>query len=277
MDAVREQRSVRPGLALVEEPPETPPGERRPKRRWIIGVLAFAVVATIVAFSIMPRIQARSVVHKETAQMALPYVSVVRPKQSAPAEEVILPANVQAYYDAPIYARTNGYLKKWYVYIGARVRKGQLLAEIDTPEVDQQLRQARANLATAQANLALSETTSARYQGLLKTNSVAQQEADNAKGAYTANKAIVQSNQADVSRLEQLQSFEKIYAPFNGVITVRNTDVGALITAGSGGGPGTELFHISQPDILRAYVKVPEAYAPSAKPGLTADLTLAEF
>src|ERR671937_1066083 len=161
MDAVREQRSVRPGLALVEEPPDTPPGERRPKRRWIIGVLAFAVVATIVAFSIMPRIQARSVVHKETAQMALPYVSVVRPKQSAPAEEVILPANVQAYYDAPIYARTNGYLKKWYVDIGARVRKGQLLAEIDTPEVDQQLRQARANLATAQANLALSETTSA--------------------------------------------------------------------------------------------------------------------
>ncbi len=209
--------------------------------------------------------------------MALPTVAIIHPERSAEAEEVVLPANVQAFISAPIYARTNGYVKKWYADIGAHVKQGQLLAEIETPEVDQQLQQARADLATAQANLHLAEITANRYQDLLKTNSVSQQETDNATGALAANQATVQANQANVSRLQQLQSFEKIYAPFTGVITARKTDIGDLIDAGASGGSKTDLFDMAQPDRLRVYVNVPEAYSQAAKPGLTADLTLAEF
>src|SRR5246500_2256081 len=157
------------------------PGPMREKRsRWWVVALAVVAAVLLVIFGIMPRIQADKELKKETARMAIPTVSVVQPKRSAPAQELILPANVQAFSDAPIYARTNGYLKRWYVDIGAHVKAGQLLAEIDTPEVDQQLRQARADLNTAEANLNLSEITSSRYQGLLKTDSVSQQEADNA-------------------------------------------------------------------------------------------------
>ena len=209
--------------------------------------------------------------------MAVPTVAVVQPKRSAPAQEIVLPANVQAFADAPIYARTNGYLKRWYVDIGSRVKQGQLLAEIDTPEVNQQLRQARADLGTTQANLNLSKITADRYQGLLKTDSVSKQESDNAAGDYEAKQASVQSAQANVKRLEELQSFQRIYAPFSGVITARNTDIGALINSGSTGGNGNELFHIAQPDKLRVYVSVPQVYSQAAKPGITADLTLAEF
>ncbi len=161
---------------------------------------------------------------------------MVKPKRSAPAQEIVLPASVQAFIDAPIYARTNGYLKKWYVDIGGHVKAGQLLAEIDTPEVNQQLRQSLADLATAQANLNLSKITADRYEGLLKTDSVSKQESDNAAGDYAAKQANLQSSQANVKRLQELQSFQKIYAPFAGVITARNTDVGALIDSGSGGG-----------------------------------------
>jgi RND family efflux transporter MFP subunit len=202
---------------------------------------------------------------------------VVQPKRSAPAHEIILPASVQAFADAPIYARTNGYLKRWYVDIGTRVQAGQLLADIDTPEVNQQLRQARADLATAQANLNLSKITAGRYAGLLATDSVSKQESDNATGDYEAKQALLQSSQANVRRLEELLSFQKIYAPFAGVITARNTDIGALIDSGSSGGTRTELFHIVQPDKLRVYVSVPQVYSQAAKPGLTADLTLSEF
>lgn len=209
--------------------------------------------------------------------MALPTVAVIHPERTADAEEVVLPANVQAFISAPIFARTNGYVKKWYADIGAHVKQGQLLAEIETPEVDQQLQQARADLGTAQANLHLAEITANRYQDLLKTNSVSQQETDNATGALAATKATVQANQANVSRLLQLQSFEKIYAPFTGVITARKTDIGDLIDAGSSGGSKTDLFDIAQPDKLRVYVNVPEAYSQAARPGLMADLTLAEF
>ncbi len=239
-------------------------------------VVSLAVVGALTS-GILPRLTARTTLRKETAQMALPTVAVVRPERTAEAEEVVLPANVQAYISAPIYARTNGYLKKWYADIGAHVKEGQLLAEIETPEVDQQLQQARADLGTAQANLHLAEITANRYQDLLKTNSVSQQETDNATGALAANKATVQANQANVNRLQQLQSFEKIYAPFTGVITARKTDIGDLIDAGASGGSKTDLFDIAQPDRLRVYVNVPEAYSQAAKPGLTADLTLAEF
>jgi RND family efflux transporter MFP subunit len=252
-------------------------GTSSPKKRWHLIVIGLIVVVGVLGSGIWTRVRARAVLRTETDKMALPTVSVIHPERSAPAQELVLPASVQPYINAPIFARTNGYLKRWYADIGTHVKKGQLLAEIETPEVDQQLRQARANLATAQANLALSKITATRFQGLLTTNAVAQQDADNATGTFNANRAIVQSNEANVSQLEQLQSFEKIYAPFDGVITVRNTDIGALINSGSSGGQSTELFQIAQPDRLRVYVSVPEAYATAARPGLTATLTFASF
>jgi RND family efflux transporter MFP subunit len=249
----------------------------RSKKHWIVGVGAFLIVAAVVISGIVPRVRARVTVRAETDRLAVPSVIVAQPKRSAPGQEVTLPANVQAFRDAPIYARTNGYLKRWYVDIGARVKAGQLLAEIDTPEVDQQLHQARADVSTAEANMHLSEITSSRYQGLLKSDSVSQQDADNANGDYAAKKAIVQSAQANLRRLEELQSFEKIYAPFDGILTARNTDIGQLINSGSSTGPKSELFHMAAPGKLRVYVNVPEVYSRAAKPGLKADLTLAEF
>jgi RND family efflux transporter MFP subunit len=249
----------------------------RPSSHWWIAVLAFVAVVALIVSGILPRIQARNTLAKETKEMAIPTVALVHPQRSAPSNELVLPANVQAYIDAPIYARTNGYLKKWYADIGARVTAGELLAEIETPEVDQQLRQTRADLATAEANLSLARITADRYVGLLKTDSVSKQDTDNAQANYAAQKATVQSGEANVKRLEELQSFEKIYAPFAGVITARNTDIGALIDSGSSGGSRTELFHIAQPDRLRVYVNVPEVYSQAAKPGLSADLVLAEF
>lgn len=265
----------------IEPATNTAPGLEPPggglAGRWWIVLLAVAVVVAVVIFGILPRIQARATLKRETEEMAIPDVSVVVPQHTAPAQEIVLPANVQAYMDSPIYARTNGYLKAWYVDIGARVKAGQLLAEIDTPEVNQQLRQALADLATAQANVHLAQITAERYAGLLKTDSVSKQDADNAESDYAAKKTIVQSAEANVKRLEDLQSFQKVFAPFAGVITARNTDIGALIDSGSSGGPRTELFHIAQPGRLRVYVNVPEAYSRAARPGLTADLTLAEF
>jgi RND family efflux transporter MFP subunit len=248
-----------------------------PKKGWMIALLAFVVVAIVVTSGIVPRVRARTALRNETNRLAVPAVIVAQPKKSAPGQEIVLPANVQAYRDAPIYARTNGYLKRWYVDIGARVKAGQLLAEIDTPEVDQQLHQASADLSTAEANLHLAEITASRYQGLLKSDSVSQQDADNAAGDFSAKKAIVQSAQANLRRLQELQSFEKIYAPFAGIITARNTDIGQLIDSGSSSGPKSELFHIAAPGKLRVYVNVPQIYSQAAKPGLKADLTLDEF
>jgi len=270
---VEQQKDAGPTVLRTEPEVSRP----RSSSRWWIAVLAFVIVIGVVVAGILPRIQARATLRRETAEMAIPAVAVVHAKRSAPSQEIVLPANVQAYIDAPIYARTNGYLRKWYVDIGAHVKAGQLLAEIETPEVDQQLRQARADLSTAEANLHLAQITAERYQGLLKSDSVSQQDVDNANGDYAAKNATVQSAQANVKRLEEVQSFEKIYAPFEGVITARNTDIGALIDSGSSGGQRTELFHIAQPDKLRVYVNVPEAYSQAAKPGLTADLTLSEF
>jgi RND family efflux transporter MFP subunit len=261
-------------LRAIIPPPYEPP--KRKRFPWVlVGILVIAVIA--LTAGILPRIQARTELKKETAEMAIPVVSVVQPRRSGPAQELVLPANVQAYADAPIYARTNGYLKRWYADIGTHVKAGQLLAEIDTPEVNQQLRQAHADLATAQANLNLSKITADRYHGLLSTDSVSKQEADNAAGDYAAKLAVEQSAQANLKRLQDLQSFQKIYAPFDGVITARNTDVGALIDSGAGGGTRSELFHIAQPNRLRVYINVPQNYSQVAKPGMTADLTLAEF
>jgi len=255
--------------------PQQPPSGRG---RLVLFAVAFLVVLTvIVAAGIIPRQRARAALRQETDAMAIPTVLVSHPKKAPAAEEIVLPANVQAFTDAPIYARTNGYLKKWYADIGTRVKAGQLLAEIDTPEVDQQLRQARADLNTAEANLHLSQITADRYAGLLKTDSVSKQDADNATGDYEAKKAIVKSGEANVQRLTELLSFQKIYAPFDGVITARNTDIGQLIDSGSSGGPGRELFHIASVKKLRAYVNVPQDYSRNAKPGLIADLTFPDL
>jgi RND family efflux transporter MFP subunit len=250
---------------------------QRPHRRWAVLAVALLVVAALLSSGIWSRVRARKTLSAETAQVAITPVSVVAPQQAPPAEEIILPGNVQPFITSPIYARTNGYLKKWYFDIGAHVKKGQLLAVIETPEVDQQLQQARSNLMTAQANLELAAITKARYQGLLKTNAVAQQDVDNAVGTYNANKAIVEADQAAVEQYSALVSFEKIYAPFDGVITARNTDIGDLINSGSSTGVRTDLFHIAQPGILRVYVNVPEEYSRGVKVGMTADLALAEF
>jgi RND family efflux transporter MFP subunit len=252
-------------------------GKHRARRRWLTAVVVFLAVAGILVSGILRRVRARAAVSSETAALAVPVVNVVSPQATAPSNELVLPGNVEPYMTAPIYARTNGYVKKWYVDIGGRVKKGQLLAEIDTPEVDQQLQQSRSNLATAEANLRLAEITKTRYLGLLKTNAVAQQDADNAVGTYNANEATVEAMKANVKQLETLQSFEKVYSPFDGIITVRNVDVGDLINSGSAPGTKTDLFHVAQPGKLRVYVYVPEEYSQAATPGLTAELTLAEF
>jgi RND family efflux transporter MFP subunit len=250
---------------------------RRPLNKWLGIAIAFILVAAVFISGVWSRVSARKALNAETAQVALTAVSVVTPQQSAPAEEIILPGNVQPFITSPIYARTSGYLRKWTVDIGAHVKKGQLLAIIETPEVDQQLQQSLSNLNTAKANLALAETTKSRYESMIRSNAVSQQDVDNAVGTYNANKAIVEANQANVKQLEALQSFEKIYAPFDGVVTARNTDIGDLINSGSAGGVKTDLFHIAQPGTLRVYVNVPEEYSQGTKVGMTADLTLAEF
>jgi RND family efflux transporter MFP subunit len=253
-------------------------GEGKSRRKaWIVAGIGFIAVAAVFGWGVWSRVRARTALISETAQVARQAVSVVSPKRTAPAQEIILPGNVQPFIASPIYSRTNGYLKKWYVDIGARVAQGQLLAVIETPEVDQQLQQSISNLNTAKANLALAETTKNRYQGLLQDNAVSQQDVDNAVGTYNANTATVEANQANVRQLQALQSFEKIYAPFSGVITARNIDIGDLINSGSSGGVKTDLFHISQPGTLRVYVNVPEEYSQGVKTGMTAELSLAEF
>jgi RND family efflux transporter MFP subunit len=242
----------------------------------MIFIVVLVVVAAVVVGGIVPRRRARAALREETNDLAVPTVRVVHPSHGAPQTEIVLPGDMQAFMDAPIYARTSGYLKSWYADIGARVKAGKLLAEIETPETDQQLAQARADLNTAKANLNLSQITAKRYQDLKNTDSVSKQDVDNAEGDYEAKQAAVASAESNVRRLEELQSFEKIYAPFDGIITARNTDVGHLINSGAGT-PQTELFHMVAIRTLRVYVNVPQQYSPSAKPGLTADLTLAEF
>ncbi len=250
---------------------------KRPHKQWLSLATTLAVVAALLVWGIGSRVRAGASLRTEAAQVAVPAVSVVTPKRTAPTQEIILPGNVQPFISSPVYSRTNGYLKKWYVDIGAHVKQGQLLAVIETPEVDKQLEQAVSNLDTAKANLALAEITKNRYQSLLKSHAVAQQDADNAVGTYNANKATVEANQANVKQLQTLQSFEKIYAAFDGVVTARNVDIGDLVNSGSTSAVKTDLFHISQTGKLRVYVNVPEEYSQGIRTGMTADLTLPEF
>jgi RND family efflux transporter MFP subunit len=201
---------------------------------------------------------------------------VVHPKLGAPTEELVLPGNMEPFTDAPIYARTNGYVRRWYVDIGAHVKAGQLLAEIETPEVDQQLSQARAQLATSQSDFKLAKSTAERWQNLRKTDSVAQQETDEKLGDMESKSATMEAARANVRRLEEMQSFQKIYAPFAGVITARNVDIGDLINAGSNG-TGKEMFHLAAVRQMRIYVQVPQFNSRSATPGTLADLSVPEL
>jgi RND family efflux transporter MFP subunit len=251
----------------------TPPSS---KHGFLLLIVAIIVVIVVVITGVVPRLRAKAALKTETDKSAVPTVDVIQPKQGAPHQEIVLPGNIQAFTDAPIYARTNGYLKKWYVDIGARVKEGQLLAVIDTPEVDQQLMQARADLNTAEANTNLSQITWKRYEDLKNTDSVSKQDVDNANGDYQAKKATEASSAANVKRLEDTKAFQNIYAPFDGVITARDTDIGQLIDQGSSN-TQKELFHIAAIKTLRVYINVPQQYSIAAKPGLTADLTLGEY
>jgi RND family efflux transporter MFP subunit len=264
---------------VSQNPTERPvPVPSKPLSRWLFVCLAAGalVLGVVIFWGIRDRAQAENALGARTERAAIPTVTVIQPNSGGLALEIVLPGNTQAFNDTPIYARTNGYLKSWYVDIGAHVKQGQLLAEIETPEIDQQLEQARADLKNSQANEQLAQITAARWQNLLKTNSVSKQETDQAISDLSARQASVDSMTANVHRLEQLQSFEKVYAPFAGVITARNTDIGALINAGAGGVP-QELFHMAAVDKLRVYVAVPEVDAQAAQTGAKATLALDEF
>jgi RND family efflux transporter MFP subunit len=221
------------------------------------------------------RVEAKAELRQVAMNSAIPFVNIVYPKGGAEAEEIELPGNTQAFTDTPIYARTNGYVKEWHVDIGARVKQGQLLAVIETPELDQQLRQAKADLKNAEANLQIADITATRWQNLLKTDSVSHQEADQAASNLQSKQALVDSNRANVERLEQLQSFERIIAPVDGVITARNTDIGALIQADTTA--PKEIFHLSAIQELRIFVPVPEVYASSVETGNRVAVTLDAF
>ena len=268
-------------MTTIETAPASAPVIGQPSSRTARGLLLAAVLiavilAILVFAGLTARARANTALQRETLANSIPSVTVVNPKPAAGAEEIVLPGNMQAFVDTPIWARASGYLRAWHVDIGARVKKGQLLAEIEAPEVDQQLEQARANLATDQANLKLAQITAERYANLFKTDSVAKQDVDNAVQAAAAQTATMNSAQANVARLEQLVAYEKVFAPFDGVITARNVDVGALVDADANTA-GKELFHLASNTTLRVYVNMPEVYSRAAKPGVTAYLTLAEF
>ncbi len=243
-------------------------------RFWMF--VAVAVLIGVAGWGIFSRLEAASDLKEETQEEAIPAVAVMKVPESPPDQDIVLPGSVQAWHEAPIYARTSGYVKTWETDIGAHVKAGDLLAEIETPEIDAQMHQAEADLGTTEANNTLAQNTAKRWQILLKTNSVSKQEADEKISAAAANDAAVASAKANLDRLKQLEDFKRVTAPFDGIITARNTDVGALINAGSSG-TGLELFHIAETDKLRVYVQIPEYDADLIKPDMTAKLRFAEL
>jgi RND family efflux transporter MFP subunit len=268
-----------PGAAPTQLPPQDgqpPAGSQSRAKSGIAALVVCLVLAALIYFGIRSRAHDESVLARTTQAAAIPSVSVVQPSVGSAAQEIALPGSTEAFTDTPIYARTSGYLLKWYYDIGAHVAKGQLLAEIQTPELDQQLQQAQADLKSAQANLQIAQITAARWKHLLETDSVSKQETDQAVSDLGSKQALVAANEANVRRLQQLQSYEKIYAPFDGVITARNTDIGALIQAGDNSTP-KELFHMAAIHVLRVYIPVPEVYADAAHNGEKVNLTLDEF
>lgn len=259
-------------LETGDRAPRAPAGGRASRVLLVAGLVA--VLAAILG--IASRVRDRSALSDATRRDAAPVVSVLSAERGAPMEEILLPGNVQAFTDAPIYARTSGYVKKRYVDIGSHVTKGQRLADIDSPEIEQQLQQARADLNTAEANEHVAKLTADRYAELVKTDSVSRQDADNAAGELAARHAAVESSRANVRRLEQLVSFQQIEAPFEGVITARNTDIGQLIDTGAAGGVSRELFRIAATATLRVFVNVPQPQSGAAQLGLPVNITFAE-
>ncbi len=245
--------------------------------------IAVIVVALVIVLGIVYRVighfNDEHHLKEATQADAIPYVSVVHPLVAGESSELELPGNTQAFVDTPIYARTSGYLKNWFFDIGSRVQKGQLMATIETPELDEQLMVARSDLKSTEADLNLANVTSERYQNLLKSDSVSKQETDVAVSGAAAKRAAMEAAQANVRRLEQLQSFEKIYAPYSGIVTVRNTDIGDLINSGASTSSNTskELFRVASTDKLRVFVAVPEVYSPDIHNGDKATLTLDEY
>jgi RND family efflux transporter MFP subunit len=277
---VEEYEDRAPKRAAVERRADKSHDDQ-PARRSGLGILFFALLLMVLAVigwfvykGISSRVATQHALVAETHENSILTVSIVKPKISGELQELVLPGNTQPLTDAPIFARTSGYLKSWTSDIGTRVKAGQVLAEIDAPEVDHQLQQAKADLDTAKSNLALAEITADRMVNLVKQGAVARQDADNVVGDRNSKKSIVDSSIANVKRLEDLQTYEKIYAPFDGVITARNTDVGALIDAT---GTGKELFHLAATNRLRIFINVPEENEQAAKTGATATLTLNEF
>ena len=247
-------------------------------RKAILALTVVLVVAAVVAVAeLIPRLRAEKTLKARTIDLALADVIVDKPKVGEPSQEIVLPGNMFAYVDSPIYARTDGYLDKWYFDIGARVRKGQLLATIASPEVDQQLAQAKADLATVEANAGYAKQQAARYTDLLASNAVAKQDTENFVTQAASTNTQVKSAQANVQRLEQLTGFESVYAPFDGIVTARGVDTGTLINAGSGTSGAREMFHMDDEHIMRVYVNVPQIDSPSCTPGTPADLALEEY
>ncbi|MBX3158140.1 MAG: efflux RND transporter periplasmic adaptor subunit [Deltaproteobacteria bacterium] len=253
---------------------EPPPRRRHRLRTPAIALSVLAILAVAIAAGAWPRLRQRRHARELAEDAAIPHVRVARPERVAAAQEVVLPGNVQPYASAPIFARVSGYVRRWYADLGARVVKGQLLAQLEVPEIEQQLQQARGTLAASQANLALSEATAARYTGLRATRAVSQQEVDTAVNTHKANQATVAANEASVRQLEQQLAFARVVAPFDGIITARTVDIGDLINAGSSTAQGTALFQIAKPETLRVYVSVPEAFAPAVTPHMPAELAL---
>jgi len=258
--------------AEITAPPKLPPATPR-KALFMIAVVVLALLAGAVITMLM-RIHSGRVLAQETERESVPTVAVIHPTSEKADEELVLPGSLLAFEESPIYARTNGYLLHWYKDIGSRVTKGELLADIDTPEVDQELMQARATRQQIVAQMDLAKINSDRYLSLRTTDSVSQQEADQQASGYQQAKANLDANDANVRRLEELEAFKHVYAPFSGVLTKRNVDPGALINAG---GTGKELFDMARVDPLRVYVSVPQTYAPAIKNGMEAWVTLQEL
>jgi len=251
-----------------------PAAPGKPKRKLAVWVICAVVVLLIVGIvsGIHSRVAADAALASVAVQSSTPSVRVTHPQAGQQIQKIDLPGNVQAFNDTPIYARTSGYLQRWYVDIGSHVHQGQLMAEIETPELDQQLQQAQADLKTAEANLDMAAITSKRWQNLLAKNAVSKQETDQAMSDLSARQSAVSASEANVRRLQQLQGFEKVVAPFDGIVTARNTDIGALVEAGANSGP-KELFHLAAINRLRVYIAVPEAYANAVTNGGTVTLT----
>ena len=253
-------------VRTVEPPPKK-------HRGYLIAVILGVVFLVAAVVGIMTRIGERRALAKETETLAVESVAIIHPKVEPPQQELVLPSTLQAYTESPIFARTNGYLMKWYRDIGSRVKKGDLLADIETPEIDQELLQSRAARDQSAAQVQIAKTSAQRWETLQKMDAVAQQETDERTNAYSQAQSNLAAATANVRRLEQLESFKHIYAPFSGVVTRRNIDIGALINAGNTGS-NQQLFNIAQIDPIRVYVSVPEIYAPAVKPGVQANIEL---